>query len=282
VFFTGAPSVAAAIGKNGIEFSRVVAVASDLQSVWPFPTDPDTSHMKNKLLKNKLFLGVLLSAFATASSAALITVDWNSPPFDPAGTNVGTIHFPTNQTVVAGAGRFHGSVTALSGIDADELYESLEDFFAYCFDLQQTLAGGAEYTVVPGAPVAVRDFLGAVNAHFGGDAYRWLSPEDRTEATAIQLGIWEALYNDDFVLGTGGVHFTNVSAGVVTLFNAIAAERASTSDLSNDLVMVLQSERRQDVITGRVSTSFLVPEPGTLALAALGATVAAFARRRKR
>ncbi|MCC7120102.1 MAG: hypothetical protein IT493_00980, partial [Gammaproteobacteria bacterium] len=186
----------------------------------------------------RLSLAPVLFALSASLSAATITVQWDSPPFDPAGTNVGTIYYPVNHSVNAGAGRFEGTVTGSSGFDTSLLYEDESDFYAYCFDLAQTLQSGATYTVaplasavvVPGADAAVLDFLGAVNAHFGGDAYRWLKPVNSTESAAIQLGIWEALYNDDFVLTTGGVHFGNVPVAVASLFNTISAARATSTD----------------------------------------------------
>jgi hypothetical protein len=226
----------------------------------------------------KLFSTVALLAVSAATSAATITVNWNPGAFSPAGVNVGTVHFPVAQTTGADAGRFEGTVTA-SDVDPATLYASTSDFYAYCFDLAQTLQSGTTYTVLAGAPTAVLDFLGAANAYFGGNAYRWLDPANSSEAAAVQLGIWEALHNDDFALTTGDVRFGSVNATIADLFNGIAALRGTTADLDAQLVMRLHSASTQDVITG-VRPPRRVPEPGTLLLIGIGAA-AAFARRRR-
>jgi hypothetical protein len=228
---------------------------------------------------NALLAGVLV-ALSTAASAATITISWNSPAFSPSGVNVGTINFPVNQTTGADAGRFEGTATAWSGIDPNTFYASTTDFYAYCFDLAQTLQSGAVYTVIPGAPTVVLDFLGAANAYFGGNAFRWLTPANSNEAAAVQLGIWEALFNDDFVLNAGNVRFQTVNATVANIFSGIVALRASTADLGAQFVMQLHSDTRQDVITG-VRPTLRIPEPGSLALAGLAAAIAGLAKRRR-
>jgi hypothetical protein len=224
------------------------------------------------------WLGALAFAVvSTGATSATITIAWNSPAFNPGGVNVGTINFPVGQTTGADAGRFEGTATAWSGIDSSTFYASVNDFFAYCFDLEQTLQGGAMYTVSPGAPMQVRNFLGAVNSVLDGDAYRWLAPASSNEAAAIQLGIWEALYDDDFVTSTGDVRFQTVNPTIAGLFSSFVAAMASTPDLDAQYVMVLQNRERQDVITGVRG----VPEPATLLLVAGAALAGGLARRRR-
>jgi hypothetical protein len=219
-------------------------------------------------------VAVLLSAMSLTAAAATMTVAWNSPVFNPAAVNVGVVTFPGGSSNTD-AGRFEGRVTAWTDIDPATFYANKDHLFAYCFDLAQTLQSGAAYTVSPGAPASVLDWLGAVNAHFGGDAYRWLNPANGTEAAAIQLGIWEALFNDDFALATGLVKFGSVNASVTNLFNDIADERGISADLQAQYVMVLTSRDRQDVITARL------PEPASVLLVGVAALAAGLARRRR-
>ncbi len=228
---------------------------------------------------------VIIAAFAfaaaTAASSATITVDWKNPIFTPPGArNVGTVTYPGG-TTPTDAGRFRGEVTGTAGFDPAELIDSAANFYAYCHELSQTINNvSTTYTVSPGATAIMRDFLGAVNSLLGGGPFAWLHPVDSKTAAAIQLGIWEALHNDDFVLTSGGVQFSAVPNDVALLFQDFVDEMIPASSLSNALVMVLTHGRDQDVITGHTPPGFLVPEPATLALLGLAAA-AALARRRR-
>ena len=100
-------------------------------------------------------------------------------------------------------------------------------------------------------------------------------------AAAIQIGIWKSLYDNLWTLGAGPVTFSaSHGAGVTTAYNAIVALINSTDALDSSRVMVLVSDGRQDVITGRLNR--LVPEPGSLALIGIAAAMAGFVRRKLR
>ncbi|HVE51555.1 MAG TPA: PEP-CTERM sorting domain-containing protein [Casimicrobiaceae bacterium] len=222
----------------------------------------------------------IVVALLSCSSALAATIDihWNSPVFNPGGGSVGTINYPVGQSVTAAAGRYSGVVASTVGIDAATLIASGSEFYAYCFDLAQYL-GNDTYTVVPGAPSAALDFLGAANAYFGGGPFRWLLPMTSDQATAIQVGIWEALFNDDFALTTGGVTFSAVPSSVATIFNDINALRPTSADLGAQYVIRLTSASTQDLITG-VRPVSRVPEPHSVALLGLAAMIAGLHRRR--
>ena len=232
----------------------------------------------------KSLVAAAVFALSTAAVADTITVQWAGSIFSPPGAvNVGTVTHPLGSTGTD-AGRFHGTVTATSpGFDPGGLVDSAANFLAYCHDLAQTIGGTTTYTVAPGASAIMRDFLGAVNSFLPlGDDFDWLHPANATTAAAIQLGIWEALNNDDFVLNSGNTTFSTVPAAVASLFQNFVNEMATADSLDNALVMRLIHADRQDVITGYLPPSFLVPEPGTLALLGFAVAAAALARRRRR
>lgn len=226
----------------------------------------------------------LLVASTAATAVETVTVQWAASIFSPPGArNVGTVTFPSGSSQTD-AGRFHGAVTATSaGFDPGQLVDSAANFYAYCHDLAQTIGGGTTYNVSYGASATMLDFLGAVNAVIGGgDDYDWLRPSDSLTAAAIQLGIWEALHNDNFVLNSGAVTFSSVQGDVQAQFQLFVNAMAGSTDLDGSRVMTLTHYQRQDVITGRFPPGKLVPEPTTLLLLGMAAAAAGVARRRMR
>jgi hypothetical protein len=222
-----------------------------------------------------LFAATALVAAAAAPAATVTVGGWSTDPGD--GIN---FSYPGGGGS-ATAGRFVGNVTSFTGLDAAEFVDGTSQLFAYCYDLGEYL-GSNTYFVAPGAAAKTLDFLGAVNALLGGDAFAWLHVTDRNVAAAIQLGIWDSLYDGDFNLATGAFSATGIDSATQSAFDAFIANLGA-ADLSASLVMVLLAEggsNGQDVITGRrQSTS--VPEPGSLALLGLAALAATITRRRR-
>ena len=233
---------------------------------------------------------VAATAFAvsTAAGAATVTIgNWTVGSGD--GIAV-TGAYTLNTT----AARFAGNVTAFTGpeLSTTSFVDSTSQMFAYCYDLGEFL-GGNTYTAVfgtnPPTAFAVTQstlgFLGAVNAYVaGGDAYDWLHASTAGLAAAIQIGLWETLYDDGgaFDLAAGNFQAGGLNAATTAALAGILAQYGVANALDAALVMTLHTTGTdaQDVITG-YRVPLRVPEPGTLALLGLAAATASFVRRRR-
>jgi len=239
-------------------------------------------------------------ALSTAATADNLTLQWDSPVFNPFAypdpithsTDGGT----TTQTVRGG--RFQGTVIGLTGaVSASELIDSTDDFWTYCYDLFQFIHNGetVNYMINLSGPTArTLDFLGAVdyvlngNSNTWADPFAWLHPANHHVSAAIQIGIWESLYDtSDWSLTSGLFQASGLSAATLSQYQAFqdAVNLASVNDLPASLAFTIESETRQDQITGRtvrVVPQQELPEPGSLALIALAGVFAAVTRRRWR
>ena len=138
----------------------------------------------------------------------------------PAGSYAMQIHFNNgdiSQMTTVAAGMFSG--VAVEGvnttIDTDKLFMDPGNVLAYCIDILDTLESHATYDLISIEDVGVYtdpdnkvernfdrmlQFLAAVNAVQGEksslspDSKHWLRPSTPLMSGAIQLGIWESLY----------------------------------------------------------------------------------------
>jgi hypothetical protein len=234
-----------------------------------------------------LVAALVLASSASAGAATVTVGGWTVGGGD--GIVVSGAY-----TLNTTAARFSGNVTAFTGpeLNATSFVDSTSQMFAYCYDLGEFL-GGNTYTAVFGTnpPTAfgvtqsTLNFLGAVNAYIaGGDAYDWLHASSAALAAAIQIGLWETLYDNGgtFDLTAGNFRAADVATVTQTELKNILALYGTASALNSALVMTLHTTGRdaQDVITGYRPPQ-RVPEPGTLALVGLAAALAGVVRRRQ-
>jgi hypothetical protein len=211
------------------------------------------------------------------------------------------------------AGGFVGST---SGFTNDDAWVNSISLLTYCVEFTEffSLPSGdmSGYSVVAGASylhwglasdvdadlattaaadrLAISARLGRLMTHVGG-LTGVAAIDTREESAAVQLAIWEIIYETpvglNLSLTEGNLtesRSTTTNADVRTLANGLLAGSASTQ--SQYEVFVLTKAGKQDFIAlregGSVQQQF-VPEPGAmgLSLAALGALGVAARRRRR-
>lgn len=263
-----------------------------------------------KTIKQTL-VGVACAGLVSLASAATVKVTFDNLIWSDTGHDAVNLTYLTNKSPTpgstapdfttsatttingVGAGRFEGTASELNGIAASVFVNGVagatvvNDLYMYCYDIYQGIYHGDVVTYevdMTGETERTRDFLGAVNSVLNSgravyDKYAWLRPANSYQSAAIQLGIWESLYdnNDIWSLsnqvdargffyasgiesGSGGVRMTQQYLD--DFFGAIGKSQS----VEGKDVMVLKSSTHQNMITGDP-----VPEPGTLAL--LGAAL---------
>ena len=207
------------------------------------------------------------------------------------------------------AGRFSGSATA-DGFDANIFYENADLVYLYCIDLYERIGSGWDVTydvhtldtdgpntlVDDGHPVRNFDrtltFLGALNYTladeygFETSNYNWLNPNSNWMSGAIQLGIWESLYERDTgeglsswdILG-GNFNVSGSGKGSNALdpkgLNLLQKTFANIGDddvsaLGTEYALILTNNSKQDMIAGDPPVDVPVPATAFLLLGGFG------------
>jgi hypothetical protein len=253
--------------------------------------------------KKQLAATFLAAAMALGPGAHAATIDISfGRDLFPVGSDRLTFDFDdgTNRkSATVNAGLFGGSAENGVGFDPKTLYRSANDVLFYCVDILNNLQKPVTVYNVNDvdANLVVDDddnprrdfgrmlgFLGAVNEVLGteyglvfGDK-NWLNPNSGWMSGAIQVGIWESLYEqmgEGLDVDTGYFSVTDLNGKGKRLLDSVfySMSTSASNALSGDQVRWFSNDKAQDLIADPV------PVPAPLALLGAGLGLLAFGRR---
>ena len=154
---------------------------------------------------------------------------------------------------------------------------------AFCVDLDHSISTGNVWDVnllgFGDHPADSADVAVAMNVLVS----KGLSVSSNNEGAAVQLAVWDALYDGADGLDTGDFQARNLSAGLISAFNTVTAFNNAPSAPVGDFIFTYyeatdhgpNDDRNQNLVSLEP-----VPEPATMTMLGLGA-LAALRKRKK-
>lgn len=237
-----------------------------------------------KVINSSLIIGsLLLSMGAQALPTLELTFEGN-PFVENRYQNVNLTLDDHQVNLRVSAGMFTGEAGDDGNFDAKTLFEDEKNVLAYCVDILNNLNLSTTYEVnritedlIHSEDEVTRnfgrmlDFLGSLNVVLGGDSYlgsasdqNWLQPNTGWMSAAIQVGIWESLYETDenLAVNEGNFRVNDLHNSGSNLLSSTFTDMGDNSALPAAQVRWVSTANGQDLVIDPVP----VPSPTPLAL----------------
>jgi hypothetical protein len=238
--------------------------------------------MKSSLLSATFAVALAAASLAAPRSAQAAAVTLTGWAFGGGGSVASQTSSASGLSSYSGAaGGFAGSLAGTGAFDTTS-------FITYCIELEESFSFASTamtgYSLVDGASYFAARRLanplrpeGAQVAERLGRLFTWVQADatrvdTAAESTALQLAVWNIVYDSDWSLFNAEGRYSDSSSHAV-LANIMMANAAFTPNQMQ--VYALTRSGKQDFLV----TTLRVPSPGTLALVGLGLAAAVALRR---